>query len=114
MNKASGYGELTLNGKELSFKFGALAYRLLCEYRHIELSELSALMKKDLYSVVELGYFAHVADMRIKDKPPEVSLEWFIDAVGDSKEALPFIEETLSTAMVWGYNTDDIDVKKNP
>lgn len=112
MTDASGYGELTLGGKTLVFKFGALAYKLLSSYRNMDLYELGLLLQKDIFAIVELAYFAHVAHERINGRTTDVTMDWFIDVVGDSKEALPMFSEIMKSARLWGYTADEFDQSK--
>ena len=97
----SGYGEVKLGDKTLPFKFGTNAYRLLCNHRGIELHQLGEAFT-DPFALVELAYFAYVTAVRMRNGLTEVSLDEFVELVGDSDDIVPQFEKLITSSKVWG------------
>lgn len=123
-NELSGYGEITIGGKDLPFgfgkiggrplpfKFGANAYRLYCEYKKIDLPQMYATFQTDPFALVELAYFAYVTAMRLRDEPTEVGLDTFIELVGDEKGVIEKFNEIIKTSRMWGVTIEEAKAKK--
>lgn len=111
MTDLSGYGELEIGGKKLAFKFGALAYRLFCKDRGLELHEIGSAFN-DPYDMTELAYHAYVANERINGRQAEVTLDWFIEAVSDAGNILSEFNDMVMTSNLWGVKLSEYGKKK--
>lgn len=110
MNEASGYGEIKIGDKTFPVKFGVNACRLFCEYHDIELHQM-----KDFNSPIhaaEMAYFAHVTAVRINKGLTDVSMDEFIDRVGDNDGVLDDIERIFRSSKIWGKPLAEDDSKK--
>lgn len=111
MNELSGYGELQIGDKTLPFKFGLNAYQLFCSYFEIELHQLPEKLK-DPFALVVLAYFAHVSNERIGGRQTDVTIDWFIEAAGDTEGILEEIQRLIVKSKYWGVPLATIDTKK--
>lgn len=111
MNELSGYGEVTLNGKTIPLKFGTLAYKLFTSSRGIELHQLGEAFN-DPFAMIELGYYAHVANERINGRVADVTLEWFTEAVGDTKGVIEEFTKLITSSKMWGYTVTELAEQK--
>jgi hypothetical protein len=107
MNDLSGYGELTLRGKLMPFKFGTNAYRLFCKHRGIDLSDIGEAFK-DPFAILELAFFAYQTAVRMNGDTPHTDLDTFIDMVGDEQGIMSEFEKLIVTSKMWGYTVNDI------
>ena len=107
MNDLSGYGELTLRGEVMPFKFGTNAYRLFCKHRSIELGDIGEAFK-DPFAILELAFFAHQTAVRMNGGVPKLDLDTFVDMVGDEQGALSEFERLIVASKMWGYTVNEL------
>jgi hypothetical protein len=110
MNDYSGYGEIKIGDKTLPFKFGTNAYRLLCQHRNIDLHQIGEAFK-DPFAIIELAYFAYVTAVRMANSVTEISLDTFIELVGDEKDIIPEFEKLIVGSKMWGYTVSELTDK---
>lgn len=104
----SGYGEIKIGDELFKFKFGLNAYQLFCTHRGILLSELGSALSETM-AVLELAYFAHVTEVRLRNKEPYMNLTQFTEAVNDS-DTLTFmtqLNEIMSTSRFLGKTVEE-------
>lgn len=107
MNDLSGYGELTLRGKLMPFKFGTNAYRLFCRHRGIDLGDIGEAFK-DPFAILELAFFAYQTAVRMNGDTPHTDLDTFIDMVGDEQGVLSEFEKLIIASKMWGYTVNEL------
>lgn len=113
MNEASGFGEVQVGEETLKVKFGLNAFQLFCQHRKVKLSEMGEALG-DTISIIELSYFAHTTEMRLRGKEPYLNLTQFVEMVndGDTTAFITKVNEILLTAKLLGKTVDEWDKKK--
>lgn len=102
---------MQIGDKTLPFKFGLNAYQLFCSYFDIELHQMPEKLK-DPFALVVLAYFAHVSNERINGRQSDISIDWFIEACGDTAGILDDIQKLIVKSKYWGVPLAAMDTKK--
>ena len=115
MNNYSGYGEITVGDTLFKFKFGLNAYQLFCTHRGISLGDIGSALSETM-AVLELAYFAHVTEVRMRDKQPYMNLTQFMEAVNetDTLEFLKQAHEIMATSKFLGKTVEEWAGEKKP
>ena len=108
MNSMSGYGEIKIGEEQFKFKFGLNAFQMFCEHRKISLGQIGEALSETM-ALIELSYFAHVTETRMRGKEPYCGLVAFVEAVNedDTMAILHQVNDIMTTSKFLGKTVEE-------
>lgn len=107
MNKLNGYGEIKIGERVLPLKFGTNSDRLFCEYHNIDLRDIGGKISGS-FGMYELSYFAYVTAMRMRNALTDISMDEFIEMLGEDDKYVDECAEIFKSSKHLGKSIDEL------